>query len=172
MSELTLKQVFNALKNGNLVYHKIRPKDATTRKRLDVYDIWYLVYDQNKKVVHNFYVCQKCGELMNVNLKTKGNSRLLNHPCCKEHVAKLEAEKKAEDAAKKLKLDEAAEDDSETEDVKFIVQLTSDMQQMKVESGKFHRRWISFGAGTFSLWSNRFEIWLFFETRAAFNCSE
>lgn len=86
--EYSFDDVVTLLRSRELTAHAVRPKDRNIYKA-KVYEVFWLVYDNNDKVVLHYYVCSKCNVLIYVNLSKNGNSKLRRHKCFTDYSARL-----------------------------------------------------------------------------------
>lgn len=75
------------------IVHSVRPVDRHIYKS-PVYNIFYLVYDRDLKVVKHFYFCKVCRNFQNVVLSADGNSKLRRHKCYKSYQRRHQTNKK------------------------------------------------------------------------------
>lgn len=100
--EDSLETIVQQVQSKELYVHSIRPKDMSTRRNLDIYEVFYLVYNQNDEIVRNFFWCTKCKFMLFCNLGLNGNATLTRHRCYQEYLtmknsrlAKTEVDKKS-----------------------------------------------------------------------------
>lgn len=88
----TVEDVEKGIREGVLQILPILKKDTKSRRALEYYDLFHLVYDENQVSVPDFYFCKKCGILFNIDLHA-GSHEMRRHTCIKVMMARNEARK-------------------------------------------------------------------------------
>lgn len=80
------QQIFRLLNDpeSDLYVHPVHEKDKA-RYKSDVYDIIWLIYDDEDKVVIDYNVCSICKDLIPNKQGSNGTSKLRRHPCFKAY---------------------------------------------------------------------------------------
>lgn len=73
----------------------VLPKDKPIY-RSEIYKFFQLIYDENLKVVKQFFACSKCDWSIKLNLNTNGNAQLRRHHCYVDFL-KAQQEEEPED---------------------------------------------------------------------------
>lgn len=84
----TKADVQRLIEKGDFVVQRVLEKDEA-RYKADTYKVWFLVYDQNSKIVQNFYVCSLCGLFQNIVQKLDGNHKMTRHNCYVKYMEQL-----------------------------------------------------------------------------------
>lgn len=103
------KLVKKNLKAGKWRVCSVRAKDKP-RYKSSTYQVFHLVYDNEKKIVRNFFVCSVCRLLINTNLSKAGNSKLTRHDCYQKYILKKREETPSEDDVEEDESDNDNED--------------------------------------------------------------
>lgn len=106
-----LKKVEAAIADGTLETHAVRKRDKAKFKA-DTYNVFHLVYDQDRNVVQHFYKCNVCKILFKMDLNG-GTHQMKRHPCFKSWELKRNAEEKEAKRLAKIH-DDSSEDDDES----------------------------------------------------------
>lgn len=86
----TVEDVEKRIREGVLEHRPILPKDTGSRRTLEYYNLFHLIYDKNRESVPDFYFCKKCGILFNIDLHA-GSHEMRRHTCIKVMMARNEA---------------------------------------------------------------------------------
>lgn len=89
------------LRSGVYHFHWVRPKDKAIFKA-EAYEVFQLLYDENFKVVRQYFLCSKCNQILHTDLGG-GNYKLTRHPCYKDHQKNKAMEEDTEDGEKQGK---------------------------------------------------------------------
>lgn len=117
--EYSLDIVIGKIQTKEFHVHSIRPKDVSTRRNLDIYEVFYLVYDQRNDIILNYFACSKCKQLLFCNLAQNGNSTLTRHSCYKKYLTEKKERLENEELEKKEKI----KDENKTSKSKVYVDL-------------------------------------------------
>lgn len=100
-----------------------------------IYNVYWLIYDENEKVVTGFNVCKTCKELIAGSKSTGGMKHLKSHECFKEYL------KQKEEKNDKNDIDDEQKEDNETEpspaDLKLRKSLATAIIQCSEVISKF-----------------------------------
>lgn len=73
------------VQSGKWHIHSVRPKDQAIYWSV-IYRFFKLIYDENTKIVRNFFVCSRCGLVTKLDLSKNGNKQLRRHRCYVEFL--------------------------------------------------------------------------------------
>lgn len=95
--DYTVQEVSEMIEEGTLHVNKLRPKDITIKKNLDIYNVFDVIYTDDRKLLPYFYYCQRCEILLKAD---KGTAPLHRHECFENYIIdkkeKMEEEASAE----------------------------------------------------------------------------